>query len=59
MDYTARAYLEGYELGKQLARQCFGGRKVNINYTPKRDVLRIVKLDHGGLMNVGGRSLPF
>ena len=37
-----------------------GKFKINVNYeTDDNPTVRIVKLDCGGLMNLGGRSLPF
>lgn len=56
---TMRAFQEGYELGIRYAKQYFGTRRININYTPTREMLEMVELDCGGLLNLGGRSLPF
>lgn len=57
----ANAYAEGYDLGLRYARQYLKGvgKKININYTPTSEELEMVELDCGGMLNLGGRSLPF
>lgn len=56
----ARAYVEGYNLGVRYAKQYFGNkRRINVEYTPSSEDLEMVVLDCGGMLNLGGRSLPF
>jgi hypothetical protein len=56
------AYKTGYDLGVQCAKQYFARKSkknINVNYIPSHEVLKMEKLDCGGMLNLGGRSLPF
>ena len=56
------AYKTGFELGAEYAMKHFAKKSkknININYTPTFEILEMVKLDCGGMLNLGGRSLPF
>jgi hypothetical protein len=64
MDYTTKAFLEGYELGRRAAKQCLGDTKrvskINVEEEPAccKPTYEMERIN-GKLVNIGGRTIPF